>query len=47
MIGVKGRFIRFIMDECGGVSIKFLLEGSNSDKVFIRGFKDDVDKVKK
>lgn len=47
MIGAKGRLIRAIMDECGGVSIKFPPEGSNSDKVLIRGPKDDVEKAKK
>ena len=47
VIGAKGRLIRSIMDECGGVSIKFPPEGSNSDKVLIRGPKDDVDKAKK
>ena len=47
MIGAKGRLIRSIMDECGGVSIKFPPEGSNSDKVLIRGPKDDVEKAKK
>lgn len=35
------------MDECGGVSIKFPPEGSNNDKVLIRGPKDDVEKAKK
>lgn len=47
MIGVKGWLICLIMDDCGGVSIKFLFEGINSDKVFICGLKDDVEKVKK
>lgn len=35
------------MEECGGVSIKFPAEGSNSDKIIIRGPKDDADKAKK
>ena len=47
LIGAKGRLIRSIMGECGGVSIKFPPEGSNSDKVLIRGPKDDVEKAKK
>ena len=47
LIGAKGRLIRSIMDECGGVSIKFPPEGTNSDKVLIRGPKDDVEKAKK
>ena len=47
LIGTKGRLIRSIMDECGGVSIKFPPEGSHSNKVVIRGPKDDVEKAKK
>lgn len=47
VIGAKGRLIRSIMDDCGGVSIKFPPEGTNSDKVLIRGPKDDVEKAKK
>ena len=47
VIGAKGRLIRSIMEDCGGVSIKFPPEGSNSDKVLIRGPKDDVEKAKK
>jgi len=47
LIGAKGKLIRSIMDECGGVSIKFPPEGGNSDKVVIRGPKDDVDKARK
>jgi hypothetical protein len=35
------------MDDCGGVSIKFPPEGSKSDKIQIRGPKDDVEKAKK
>ncbi|EDO37476.1 predicted protein [Nematostella vectensis] len=47
IIGAKGRLIRSVMEDCGGVSIKFPPEGSNSDKVLIRGPKDDVEKAKK
>ena len=47
IIGAKGRLIRSIMEECGGVSIKFPPEGGNSDKIIIRGPKDDADKAKK
>merc|ERR1712203_1224443 len=35
-----------IMDDCGGVHIKFPDANSGSDKVNIRGPKDDVDKAK-
>lgn len=47
MIGAKGRLMKSIMDECGSVIIRFPPEGSNSDKVTIRGPKDDVLKAKK
>lgn len=47
IIGAKGRLIRSIMDECGGVIIRFPAEGSTNDKVTIRGPADDVDKAKK
>jgi len=47
IIGAKGRLIRSVMEDCGGVSIKFPPEGSKSDKVLIRGPKDDVEKAKK
>ena len=46
IIGAKGRLIRSIMDDCGGVTIKFPPGGSNSDKVIVRGPKDDVQKAK-
>jgi len=46
IIGAKGRLIRSIMEECGGVIIRFPQEGT-SDKVTIRGPKDDVEKAKK
>lgn len=47
IIGAKGRLIRAIMEECGGVLIRFPQEGSRSDKVIIRGPVDDVEKAKK
>jgi len=47
LIGSQGRLIRSVMEDCGGVSIKFPAEGSKSDKVLIRGPKDDVEKAKK
>lgn len=47
IIGAGGRLIRAIMEECGGVIIRFPPEGSNSDKVIIRGPKDDVEKARK
>lgn len=47
IIGAKGRLIRSIAEECGGVHIKFPIEGSGSDKVIVRGPKSDVEKAKK
>ncbi|XP_074859942.1 vigilin isoform X2 [Carettochelys insculpta] len=47
LIGAKGRFIRSIMEECGGVHIHFPTEGSGSDTVIIRGPAQDVEKAKK
>lgn len=47
LIGAKGRFIRSIMEECGGVHIHFPTEGSGSDTVTIRGPAQDVEKAKR
>ncbi|CAH0554703.1 unnamed protein product [Brassicogethes aeneus] len=46
LIGSKGKLIHSIMEECGGVAIKFPSADSKSDKVTIRGPKDDVDRAK-
>lgn len=46
MIGTGGKLISAIMEECGGVSIKFPSNESKSDKVSIRGPKEDVEKAK-
>lgn len=46
IIGAGGKLISSIMEECGGVSIKFPSPESKSDKVTIRGPKDDVEKAK-
>eukprot|EP00095_Tigriopus_kingsejongensis_P007750 snap_masked-scaffold815_size93432-processed-gene-0.6 protein:Tk07750 transcript:snap_masked-scaffold815_size93432-processed-gene-0.6-mRNA-1 annotation:"Vigilin" len=46
MIGSGGKLIQSVMDDCGGVSIKFPPSNSNSDKVTIRGPKEDVEKAK-
>lgn len=47
LIGTKGRLIRSVMEECGGVHIHFPVEGSGSDTVIIRGPSSDVEKAKK
>ncbi|XP_055863477.1 vigilin-like [Biomphalaria glabrata] len=46
LIGTKGRFIRSIMEDCGGVMIRFPQEGTKSDKVVIRGPSADVENAK-
>lgn len=46
LIGAGGKLISSIMEECGGVSIKFPTAESKSDKVTIRGPKDDVERAK-
>lgn len=46
LIGTKGKFIRSIMEECGGVMIRFPQEGTKSDKVVIRGPSADVENAK-
>ena len=47
IIGKNGRLIRAIMQDCDNVSINFPQEGSQSDKVSIRGTKEGVAKAKK
>lgn len=46
LIGTGGKLIHSIMEDCGGVTIKFPTAESQSDKVTIRGPKDDVEKAK-
>lgn len=46
IIGTGGKLIRSIMEDCGGVAIKFPSAESKSDKVTIRGPKDDVERAK-
>ncbi|RVE73798.1 hypothetical protein OJAV_G00034760 [Oryzias javanicus] len=46
LIGSKGRLVRSIMEECGGVHIHFPNEGSGVDKVTIRGPVEEVEKAK-
>jgi len=47
VIGAGGKLIQSIMNECGGVAIKFPEANSGSDKVTIRGPSDDVEKALK
>ncbi|XP_008546988.1 vigilin [Microplitis demolitor] len=46
LIGTGGKIIHSIMEDCGGVTIKFPTAESKSDKVIIRGVKEDVEKAK-
>jgi len=45
LIGAGGKLIHSIMDSCGGVAIKFPQAESRSDKVTVRGPKEDVKKA--
>ncbi|BES96901.1 Hypothetical protein domain [Nesidiocoris tenuis] len=45
LIGAGGKIIRSITEDCGGVQIKFPPPDSNSDKVVLRGTKEDVKKA--
>lgn len=47
VIGAKGYLIREISEDCGGVLIRFPSENAQSDKVHLRGPKDEVEKAKK
>uniref|UniRef100_A0A670Z7U5 Vigilin n=1 Tax=Pseudonaja textilis TaxID=8673 RepID=A0A670Z7U5_PSETE len=47
LIGAKGRLVRSIMEECGGVHIHFPSEGSGSEKVTIRGPGEEVERAKR
>merc|ERR1712223_761844 len=47
MIGAGGKLIQSISDDGGGVAIKFPAADANSDKVTVRGPKEDVEKAKK
>merc|ERR1712227_1197979 len=47
MIGAGGKLIQSIMNDCGGVAIKFPEPNSGSDVVTVRGPTDDVEKAVK
>uniref|UniRef100_A0A6M2DT16 Putative vigilin n=1 Tax=Xenopsylla cheopis TaxID=163159 RepID=A0A6M2DT16_XENCH len=46
LIGAGGKLIHSIMEDCGGVIIKFPNVETKSDKVTIRGPKEDVERAK-
>ncbi|XP_075236995.1 satellite-binding protein 1 Dp1 [Lycorma delicatula] len=45
-ISSRGKLMRSITEECSGVSIRFPAANSHSDKVSLRGPKEDVEKVR-
>lgn len=46
IIGPKGKLVRSVMDECGGVKIVFPPTDSSKDVVKLHGPKEDVEKAK-
>ena len=46
VIGPKGKLVRAVMDECGGVRIRFPNTDSKSDEVNLHGPKEDVERAK-
>lgn len=46
IIGPKGKLVRSVMDECGGVRVLFPPSESGSDKVKLHGPKEDVEKAR-
>ena len=46
IIGPKGKLVRAVMEECGGVRIRFPPTDSKSDEVTLHGPKDDVEKAR-
>lgn len=45
LIGPKGKLVRSIMDDCGGVHIHFPPSGSKKDEIKLHGPKEDVKKA--
>ncbi len=45
IIGPKGKLVRSVMDECGGVRITFPPSDSGSDDVKLHGPKEDAEKA--
>ncbi len=45
LIGPKGKLVRSVMDECGGVRIQFPPSGSKKDEIKLHGPKEDVKKA--
>ena len=47
IIGPKGKLVRAVMEECGGVRINFPSSDSKTDTIKLHGPKDDVEKAKR
>ena len=47
VIGPKGKLVRMVMDECGGVRITFPPSESKSDDIKLHGPKEDVEKARR
>ncbi len=45
LIGPKGKLVRSVMDDCGGVRIQFPPSGSKKDDIILHGPKEDVKKA--
>ena len=45
LIGPKGKLVRSVMDDCGGVRIQFPPSGSKKDDIKLHGPKEDVKKA--
>ena len=45
IIGPKGKLVRMVMDECGGVRITFPPTDAKADDIKLHGPKDDVEKA--
>lgn len=45
LIGPKGKLVRSVMDDCGGVRIQFPPSGSKKDEIKLHGPKEDVKKA--
>ena len=47
VIGPKGKLVRMVMDECGGVRITFPSSDSKTDDIKLHGPGEDVDKARR
>ena len=47
IIGPKGKLVRAVMEDCGGVRINFPPTDSKADTIKLHGPKEDVEKAKR